>query len=248
MMRSFSKNTLFFIPLLILFIVSTPVDSVAQMFSIEEAQERRERNLGAVTVIGLSWDIAEFTYSGDLTSGFERLDFEDSILRFRINSPGLDISFGVGGSFTGMSDNSYLNVSGRLFNNLNIKRTPDVVISIPVQLTTDVKRVRADAFNTEFQQSSLIFGSGFSTDLKLSDRFNFKMHATPNYGFSFSQGNFFGGTLFRFDGRAMIFINNIFGTRALAIGYDFDYRKYNIDGDLYDYDFSSHSVTLGIGL
>lgn len=204
--------------------------------------------LGASTLIGLSWDFADFTYSGDLTSDFDRLDFNDGILRVRVNSPGLDISLGLAGSLTGMDDNSYLNVSGRIFNNLNLTRSSSFIFSIPVQLTTDLKRVRAGGFDSEFQQSSLVFGSGVSSDIKLSDRFNFKLHATPNYGFSFAQGSFFGGNLFRFDSRAVLFINNIFGRRALAIAYDFDYRKYDIDGDLYDYDFTSHSITIGIGL
>ncbi len=217
------------------------------MFSIQETQQRLERPLGTSTLVGLSWEFAEFTYSGVLEGGFDRLDFDDSVLRFRINSPGLDISFGLGGSFTGMNDNSYLNVSGRLFNNLNLIRRDNFIFSVPVQLTTDVKRVRSGNFDSEFQQSSLVFGTGIASDFKLSDRFSFKMHATPNYGFSFSQGSFFGGDMFRFDTRAVIFIHDLFGRRALAIAYDFDYRKYDIDGDLYDYDFTSHSITIGIG-
>lgn len=236
------------IPLLFIIIFCLPTLSLGQMFSIQETQERLERPLGTSTLVGLSWDIADFNYSGDLTGGFDRLDFSDNIIRFRLNSPGLDISLGLAGSFTGMDDNSYLNVSGRIFNNLNLTRSPTFVFSVPIQLTTDIKRVRASSFDTEFQQSSLIFGTGISSDIKLSDRFNFKMHATPNYGFSFAQGSFFGGNLFRFDTRAVLFINNIFGRRALAIAYDFDYRKYDIDGDIYDYDFTSHSITIGIGL
>lgn len=236
------------IPLLFIIIFCLPNLSLGQMFSIQETQQRLERPLGTSTLVGFSWDIADFTYTGDLTGGFDRLDFSDNIFRFRLNSPGLNISLGLAGSLTGMDDNSYLNVSGRIFNNLNLTRSSTFVFSVPFQLTTDLKRVRANSFDTEFQQSSLIFGTGISSDIKLSDRFNFKIHATPNYGFSFAQGSFFGGNLFRFDTRAVIFINNVFGRRALAIAYDFDYRKYDIDGDIYDYDFTSHSVTIGIGL
>lgn len=236
------------IPLLYFIILWIPAESFGQMFSIQENRQRIEKPLGTTTLVGLSWEIADFSYSGALESEFDRLDFDGSILRFRINSPGLDISFGLGGSFSGLDESSYLNVSGRLFNNLNLIRNESFILSVPVQITTDVKRVRSGNFDTEFQQSSLILGTGISSDIKLSDRFNFKMHATPNYGFSFSQGSFFGGNLFRFDTRAVLFINNIFGRRALAIAYDFDTRKYDIDGDLYDYNFASHSVTIGIGL
>lgn len=243
----FLNHPRFILPLLFIFFW-LPSQSFGQMFSIQESQQRPEKPLGFSTLVGFSLDFASFTYTGDLTGGFDRLDFNDPILRFRINSPNLDVSLGLAGSLTGMDDLSYLNVSGRIFNRLNIKRSPTFVLSVPVQLTTDLKRVRAGSFDTEFQQSSLVFGTGISSDIKLSDRFNFKMHATPNYGFSFAQGSFFGGNLFRFDTRAAIYINNLFGRRALAIAYDFDYRKYDIDGDIYDYDFSSHAVTIGIGL
>ena len=236
-----------FIALFVLILLTLPSVATAQMFSIQESQEERQQRLGAITVIGLSWEAADFEYSGDSQENFQRLDFNDNLVRLRINSPGLDISLGVGGSFTGMNDHSYLNVNGRIFNNINIVRRENFLLSLPIQLTTDLKRVRLNNLDNDFQQSSLTFGSGISSDLKLSDKFSFKVHATPNYGFSFSQGNFFGGNLFRFDGRTTLFVHDLFGSRSLAIGYDFDYRSYNIDGDLFDYDYTSHSITLGIG-
>ena len=233
--------------LLTLIILTLPSIVTAQMFSIDEPQEQQQQRLGAMTVVGISWEMADFEYSGDSQENFRRLNFSDSLVRFRLNSPGLDISLGMGGAFTGMDDHSYLNVTGRIFNNITILRRESFLLILPVQLTTDLKRVRLNDLDTDFQQSSLTFGSGLATDLKLSDRFSLKAHATPNYGFSFSQGSFFGGTLFRFDGRGMLFIHDLFGSRSLAIGYDFDYRSYNIDGDIFDYDYTSHSLTLGIG-
>lgn len=245
-MKRIYKNTPF-ITLFVLFLFTLPSTAAAQMFSIQESQEDRQQRLGVTTVFGLSWEAADFEYSGDSQEDFRRLDFSDSLVRLRLNSPGIDISLGLGGSFTGMNNHSYLNVNGRIFNNINIIRREAFLLTLPVQLTTDLKRVRLNDLDNDFQQSSLIFGSGISTALKLSDRFSFKAHATPNYGFSFSQGNFFGGNLFRFDGRTTLFVHDLFGSRSLAIGYDFDYRRYNIDGDLFDYDYTSHSITLGIG-
>lgn len=245
-MKRIHNNTAF-IALFVLILITLPSIVTAQMFSIEESQEDREQRLGSTTVIGLSWETADFEYSGDSQENFRRLDFNDSLVRLRINSPGLDISLGVGGSFTGMNNHSYLNVTGRITNNINVIRNENFLLSLPVQLTTDLKRVRLNEMDNDFQQSSLIFGSGIASDLKLSNRFSLKVHATPNYGFSFSQGSFFGGNLFRFDGRTTLFIHDLFGSRSLAISYDYDYRSYNIDGDLFDYDYTSHSITLGIG-
>ncbi len=236
-----------FIALFVLILLTLPSTATAQMFSIQEPEEEREQRFGTITVFGISWEAADFEYSGDSPLDIRRLNFSDNLVRLRLNSPGLDISMGLGGSFTGMKDHSYLNVTGRIFNNINIIRRQTFLLSIPVQLTTDLKRVRLNDLDNDFQQSSLIFGSGIASHLKLSDKLSFKVHATPNYGFSFSQGNFFGGNLFRFDGRTTLFVHDLFGSRSLAIGYDFDFRSYNIDGDLYDYDYTSHSITLGIG-
>lgn len=236
-----------FIALFVLLLLSLPSTASAQMFSIQEAEQEQEQRFGTTTVFGISLEAADFEYSGDSPLSIQRLNFNDHLVRLRLNSPGLEISFGLGGSFTGMEDHSYLNVTGRIFNNLNIIRRETFLLAIPIQLSSDLKRVRLNDQDNEFQQSSLIFGSGISSHLKLSEKLSFKVHATPNYGFSFSQGNFFGGNLFRFDGRSTLFVYDLFGSRALAISYDFDYRSYNIDGDLFDYDYTSHSITLGIG-
>lgn len=236
-----------FITLFLLILLTLPSIAIAQMFSIQETQEERPQRFGAVTIFGISWEAADFEYSGNSQENFRRLNFSDNLVRLRLNSPGLDISLGAGGSFTGMQDHSYLNVTGRISNNINIIRRETFLLTLPVQLTTDLKRVRLNDLDSDFQQSSLIFGSGISSHLKLSDKLSFKIHATPNYGFSFSQGSFFGGNLFRFDGRSTLFVHDLFGNRSLAISYDFDYRRYNIDGDLFDYDYTSHSITLGIG-
>ncbi|TVQ67388.1 MAG: hypothetical protein EA360_02485 [Balneolaceae bacterium] len=240
--KSFRLLLLSILFLILLF----PAASTAQMFSIDNPEPRREQTLGTKSMAGLSWEPASFSFWGDPADNNELLDFNNSILRFRLDSPSLVISLGFGGNITGMDGTSFLGVNARLLNNLGIIRRPDFQFGIPIQLTSDLTRVRLDDTDTEFQQSSLIFGSGLFSNVKLSDRFSLNIAATPNYGFSFSQGNFFGGSLFRFDGKTLLFIHNLFGESDLTLGYHFDYRRYDIDGNIYDYDFTSHSITLGI--
>jgi hypothetical protein len=219
----------------------------AQMFSIDDPEPQRERVLGTTTILGVGWEFANFTYQGEGATQAERLDFSDSILRFRLDSPGLDISLAFGGGMTGMDDNSYVNIAGRLYNNFPIKRETSMLIAIPLQLTTDLKQVRQNASDAEFQQSSLVLGSGLTSAFRIGERFSLNLRATPNYGFSFSQGSLFGGSLFRFDGSSVLLIHNVIGRYALSVGYNFDYRNYRIEGDLNDYDFSAHSITVGFG-
>ncbi len=223
-----------------------PAMLFAQMFSIDEPDGRTERTLGVYTVLGASWEMADFSYQGDVAEADDRVDFNDSIFRLRLESPGINISLGFGGSFTGMNDNSYINVEGRLFNRVGLTRSDSFLLTLPVQLTTEFTQVRLNRTDAEFNQSSLVFGSGLSADMNFGERVSLNLQATPNYGFSFSQGNLFGGSLFRIDGKTLLFIHEVIGEKSLVLGYHFDYSRYRIDVDLYDYDYISHSITLGI--
>ncbi len=227
------------------YLMFQPAELCAQMFSIDDTDQPRERRLGSFTMVGASWEFADFSYAGEGASDFERVDFSGNILRFRLDSPGLDLSFGIGGDLTGMDDNSYLNVGGRLYNNFAIKRSRSFLLAIPIQLTSDLKQVQQNRSDAEFLQSSLTIGSGLATLFKIGDAVSFNIKATPNYGFSFSQGNLFGGNLFRVDGKGLLFFHNVFGSNSLSLGYHFDYREYRIEGNLNDYDYTSHSVTIG---
>ncbi len=224
-----------------------PLSAFGQMFSIDDPQQRRERPLGSLTILTAGWELGDYSYRGTGEPGDQLLDFNDSIFRLQLDSPGLDISLAFGGAFTGMSDNSYLNVYGRLYNAFPLIRDSGMIIGLPIQITTDLKQVRRNDNDSEFQQSSLVVGTGLYAAMRLNQRLNLIVRATPNYGFSFSQGNLFGGSLFRTDAKTHLLINNVFGENALSIGYQFDYRAYRIEGDLNDYNFTSHLFTIGIG-
>lgn len=217
------------------------------MFSIDDNQQRQERILGSQTIISAGWSFADFTYTGDELSEQQQFDFNGNLLSFQLRSPGLDLGIGFGGSLTGIDDRSYFNVNGRIYNNFPLKRSPSIRISLPLQLTTDVTHASRNTVSNDFRQSSLSVGTGIATLVKLSNRFSAELKATPNYGFSFSQGSLFGGSLLKIDGDTRLLIHNVFGDYSLSIGYDYEYRNYDIDGDVNDYDFTAHTVTIGIG-
>lgn len=222
-----------------------PISSQAQMFSIGNDEPARREGLNFYTMVGASWELADFSYQGEGASDLQRLDFSDSVIRLRLDSPGLDLSFAFGGSLTGMDETSFLNVNGRLYNGFPVARSQNFLLMIPLQITSDLKQVRRNQSDAEFLQSSLAIGSGLSTMFNLGDAASINLKTTPNYGFSFSQGSLFGGNLFRFDGKALLHVNNVFGSNALTFGYYFDYSRYRIEGNLNDYDYTSHSITIG---
>lgn len=216
------------------------------MFSVDEPQQQQIRPLGFYSVLGVSLELGDFSYTGSEASDDQRADFSGSIVRFRFENPGLDLTIGFGGSLTGMENTPYANVTGRLYNDLNLIRQPDSFrLAVPVQITTDLKSVRKNNSNAEFQQSSFVFGTGLASAMRLGDKVDFTLRGTPNYGFSFAQGSIFGGSLFRFDGRARFIFYQLIGNDSFSLSYHFDYRSYDIEGSLNDYDYISHSFTLG---
>lgn len=241
------KYLLFITSAALFTILLNPGETNAQMFSIDDSEPRTETALGQFTIAGIGWETANFSFEGDAPADTELVNFNNSLLRLRLDSPGLDISFGLGGAITGMDNTSYLNINGRLYSNIRIIRKSNFLLQLPFQLTTDLKSVRGDNTGQDFQQSSLTIGSGVNSSIKLNNRFQLNASATPNFGFSFSQGALFGGSLFRFDGKSVLIVNRVFGRNALSIGYHFDYRRYRIDEGFNDYDFTSHSIMVGIG-
>lgn len=239
------RQTLYSSFLIVLFLFAAPLTASAQMFSIGDPDPIQTRTFGVYSMLGISWEIASFEHTAGVAAPNELLDFDEGILRVRFETPGLDLSLGVGGSLTGMGNTSYLNLNGRLFNQLPLIRRENFRLAVPIQITTDLKSVRRDESSFEFQLSSFTIGSGIASSIRLGDRIDFNFRGTPNYGFSFPQGNIFGGSLFRADADVYFYIRELFGRHALAIGYNFDFRRYDIDVDLNDYDFTSHSITIG---
>ena len=231
----------------ILLLFSYPSIAQAQMFSVDDDEQPAARMVEPTNILSIGFSPASFDFTGENISENNRLDFNDLLFRIQFNTQGLDLSTAFGGSLTGMDDQSYVNLSARIHNNFVLKRSQKFRVSLPIQLTTDLTQVSRDRSSTDFRQNSLTFGTGIASTLRPAERISIQVKATPNYGFSFSQGSIFGGSLFRFDGIANLLIHNVFGNRSLAIGYNFDFKNYDIDGDINDYEFTAHTFTIGIG-
>lgn len=231
----------------VILLIIYPFNVQAQMFSVNDSEESSERITEPTNIISIGLTPATFDFTGENVNENNRLDFNDLLFTLQFKTQGLDLSTSMGGSLTGMDNQSYVNLSARIYNHFPLKRSEKFRLSLPIQLTTDLTQVSRDISSADFRQSSLVFGSGLASTFRPADRISVQLKATPNYGFSFSQGSVFGGSLFRFDGIANILIHNVFGNRSLAIGYNFDFKNYDIDGDINDYEFTAHMFTIGIG-
>ncbi len=231
--------------ILLMLMIFFPQIIHAQMFSVGDPEPRDTRTIGTYTLIGISWEIADFEFTGEDVAPQDQANFNSNIIRFHLENPGLHLSAGFGGRITGMNETSYININAILYNDTPIVRSPRFILSVPFQIITDLKRAQPNESSNDFQQSSLIFGTGISSRARLADRVDFAARVTPNYGFSFSQGALFGGSLFRTNGKVRLYFNDIIGQNSLSVGYDFDYRNYDIEGNENDYRYTSHAITVG---
>jgi hypothetical protein len=230
--------------LLFLFLLSDTL--YAQMFSVQE-QTPRERATLSYTSLSLGWEVGEFTFTGDQDQAdLDRYDFSDGILKVTFENPGIDFYLGLAGGLTGMENRSFVNIGAVLYNNFVLTNSENFWLILPLQINTDLTRVQNDGANRQFQQSAFQVGAGLAVTTRISENLRSTIRIVPGYGFSNSQGAFFGGTIFSAEGKARIIFDNVFGERGLIFGYDFRHRSYNIEPDLYNYDFNGHTFSIGI--
>lgn len=219
----------------------------AQMFSIEPEQKQKTSSPDNYTMLGVSLEWADFSYRGDPAQQGGRADFTNPIVRIRFESPGIHLSTGFGGSLTGMDNLSFANINARIENGVRVAEGESVAVDLPIQLITDLLAVRPSGQSYEFQQSSVIFGSGMRLQYRPSGGGLAEIEGTGNYGFSFSQGSLFGGSLFRATGAAKVYFPILPNGRAIVFGYHADYRSYDIEREQNDYRYVSHAFTVGFG-
>lgn len=79
-----------------------------------------------------------------------------------------------------------------------------------------------------------------------SRKLQFQNSGVIGYGFSNSNGGFFGGNISYIDVGSQINLLNFISERTLSIGYNYIFKSYDIDLEIYDYDLTGHQITIGI--
>ena len=219
----------------------------AQMFSVDEPPLQ----LGPPSAFfRVGFAPASFAYSGPsfVDEQPEELEFENGLLYLALESAGLSASLAVGNGLLGMDDQSFFNLDLSFLNRFMIVRRPNTFIGIPVQLKTALTSASTSQRDENFYQTSFGIGGGAYANFRIAERIFFSNQFIPGYGFSNSNGGFVAGRTFYMTGQSRINILGVIGRRALSIGYDFDFRSFDIDEDLFDYDLTMHVLTIGISL
>lgn len=236
----------FFISALLLFILTESLH--AQMFTVDD-RSPRESGLFSYTSLSAGWEFGSFNFTGNQEeiSDAERFDFDSQgIFKLTFENPGIDFYLAVAGDLTGMENQNFINVGAVLYNNFVLNSSERFWVLLPLQISTDLTRVNTDQATNQFQQSSFQIGAGLGARAQITQNFKSLVRLVPGYGFSNSAGAFFGGTAASLDGKARFILDEMLGSRGLIFGYDFRLKSYNIEGEQFNYDYTGHTISIGI--
>ena len=239
------RKFLSFSLLLLLFILGSVETLMAQMFSVRN-EERRIRPATNVLSIGtgpLSFDsFSDVVYTPSYNA-------DGYMLYAQFDTPSIDLYLGFAGESSGTDSVRVLNFGVELNRILPVSRNPKALLGIPVQISTDLTTARNNRYvgpADQFQQSTLIAATGFSGSFRFGERFRLRTTPTGEYGFTFSPGNTFIGQAYGIDWKSRFIIDELIGKYGLSVGYDFQFRRFDVDADRYDYDFLSHRLLIGL--
>jgi hypothetical protein len=226
--------------LFLFLLLFAPLTTYAQMFSVPDRQERINR---PNTIIRVGTSIATFDYQGTLTDPDQSLlEVDNALFAVTFETQGLTANINVGNSLSGIDDGSFLNLNLRFTNGFGIVRQA----GIPIQLSTGLTTSNNDFTENRFNQTYFSGGTGLFLNINPSRKIQFSNSGVIGYGFSNSNGGFFGGTLNYVNIGSRINLLNFIGQPTLSIGYEYIFNSYDIDSEIYDYDLTGHQVTLGI--
>lgn len=234
---------------LLILIFLTVGHARAQMFSVQEDEAVRNRATPNNAIL-LGWEPADFKYVGSYTGTNAGVyAFDGPLLRAKFETIGLQGYVGLGGRLTGLNDEAYFGAGVRAERGIGVFRRPGFRALIPVLIKSSITTVTSDRFlgsGAQFQQGTLSFGGGAEVNARLGNRVRFSANAVPNYGFSFASGGIFGGQIYEFQTEARLYIDHLFGESGLSVGWDYGFKRFDVEENEFDYNLRTHSFLIGL--
>ena len=221
--------------------------SFGQMFSVYNQPEKVSTN---TTSFRIGTAITSFAFQADPAENpnSELMEVDTPVLVLGLESAGFQANGIIGNRFTGLKDASFFDLNLRFTNSFLLNRGSRIEIGIPIQLATGITTSNNDFVQDRFNQTIFAGGSGATLKFNIARKIRFEADGIAGYGFSNSNGGFFGGSLFYMNGKARFNILNIIGNKGLSIGYDYSLKSFDIDVDTYDFDLNAHLITIVITL
>ncbi len=230
--------------LFLFLLLFSPLSVAAQMFSVPDRQERINR---PSTIVRVGTSISNFDYKGNLNDPEQfLLEIDNALFALTIETLGLTANMNIGNSLTGVDDGSFLDLNLKFTNGFNVVRQRKIQAGLPIQLSTGLTTSNNEFTENRFNQTYFSGGTGLFLNINPSRKLQFRNSGVIGYGFSNSNGGFFGGTLNYIDIGSRLNLLNFIGGRTLSIGYNYIFKSYDIDLEIYDYNLTGHQFTVGI--
>ncbi len=198
----------------------------------------------------LGYQPANFYYkpNGSGTGPVTRFDFNDPIYRLQLELSGIDIYLAMAGISDQIKHLNYFNIGAHIQGYLRALRTPHFTLQFPVRLQTDYIQVQSKrAVNSSnMQESSGTIGTGPMISLRLGNMVRFTSNALLNYGFSVRTMGTSSGTIYELANVNRFYFDNVFNNIGLSLGFDYNFKRYNMSGISNDYAFRGYSILLGL--
>ncbi len=235
--------------ILILFSSFLPLFAHAQMFSVQSGSNKP---ISSATYIRVGMGINDFSFTGNPNASdvVDRLDFAHNSFSayFESEDSGIELGLNIANRLVGLKNMNLFDLSLYYTNVFYLLNRSKVKLGFPLRGGTELVNIASTEDKDKFTQTAITIGAGAHLSLKFNDYISFTNQFLPGYGFSTSSGGFFGGAMGYWMGRSRLNIANVFGDRGLSIGYDFKQFMFDIDGNKFDYDLTTHFLTIGISI
>ena len=219
----------------------------AQMFSVGETRGPAPIS-SSYFRIGITPLQFEFMGGQDIDPDTPLLELENTGIYIGFESPGVELGLTMANKLTGMDDQNLFDLSFILSNRFYLISSRSLRAGIPIQLHSSITNVNNNRVEENFSQTNFAVGGGGFLTFRFAEKVLFSNEVTPGYGFSNSSGGFFGGSMFYIKTKSRLTFLGVLRGRSVSMGYDFNFKSFDIDDDFYDFDLTSHSITLAISL
>ncbi|MDX1619034.1 MAG: hypothetical protein R3224_09630 [Balneolaceae bacterium] len=222
----------------------------AQMFSVQEDDASENRAIPPNNFyIGI--EPVQFDYEGPAMAGSLAglFEFDGPVIRAKYETFGLEAFIGAGGRLTGVDDVAFFDIGIRATRGLRLVSNQNFSLQIPLQIKSSLTSVTNDqviSSGSQFRQGTLTIGGGGQIGGRLSDDIRVSAGIVPNYGFSFATGGTFGGQIFELETSTRIYFDRVFGNIGISAGWDYTFKRYDIEENEFDYNFQSNGFLIGI--
>lgn len=234
--------------LLIVFLFLFPFFSAkAQMFSVRSPDNNK--SIPSVNIY-LGYQPAKFYFkpNGSGTNPLVKYGFTGPIYRLQLELSSIDLYIANGWNLGNSNSLNYFNIGAHVQGYLRVLHTTHFMLQFPVRLQTDYIQVQSkQTTNIEnMQESAGTIGIGPMILLRLGDLARFSSSMMLNYGFSVRSMGTSSGTLYDLVNSNRLYFDNLFNNIGLSLGFDYNFRRYNMSGIQYDYALRGYSFLIGV--